>query len=118
MWRKFRESRGLNSDDEEELRNNIIAMVPERKPIFDAENLDMNTMALSQDNLQNRSSSEVQLSLVSQSLAQLSTDLNQSEAAEKVPSELNIVGIAKGLQEKKLIKSELDCEKVKSDFSQ
>ena len=118
MWRKFRESRGLNSDDEEELRNNIIAMVPERKPIFDAENLDMNTMALSQDNLQNRSSSEVQLSLVSQSLAQLSTDLNQSEAAEKVPSELNIVGIAKGSQEKKSIKSELDCEKVKSDFSQ
>ena len=122
MWRKFRESRGLNSDDEEELRNNIIAMVPERKPIFDAENLDMNTMALSQDNLQNRSSSEVQLSLVSQSLAQLSTDLNQSEAAEKVPSELNIVGIAKGSQEKKLFKSEfkseLDCEKVKSDLSQ
>jgi len=128
MWRKFRESRGLDTDDEEELRNKIIAMVPERKPIFDAENLDMNTTALSQENLKSHPSceSKVQLSLVSLSLAQLGKDLSQSEITEQVESELrkencdaSIVGIAKGSQENsELNKSELECRKVKSDLSQ
>ena len=31
MWRKYREKNGLDSDDEEELRRNIIALIPERK---------------------------------------------------------------------------------------
>ena len=31
MWRKYREKNGLDSDDEEELRRNVIALIPERK---------------------------------------------------------------------------------------
>ena len=40
LWRKFRESVGLNSDDEEDLRREIVSLIPERKPIFDAEKLE------------------------------------------------------------------------------
>ena len=32
LWRKYRESIGLNSEDESDLRNEIIARIPERVP--------------------------------------------------------------------------------------
>ena len=40
LWRKYRESVGLNSDDEEDLRREMVRLIPERKPIFDAEKLE------------------------------------------------------------------------------
>ena len=32
MWRKYRESIGLNSEDEEDLKRELVAQIPERKP--------------------------------------------------------------------------------------
>ena len=55
LWRKYRDIVGFNSDDEEEIKREIIDMIPERKPKFDAEISDGKVERVHTISIRNRS---------------------------------------------------------------
>ena len=119
MWRKYRDSLGLNSDDEADIRREIIAQIPERKPKPEKiefrkskiENID--TLSLPKELIRQVETNNEELSLARISKLEC-LSLTQRTPSIKIlsdKSDLKIVDRERNVDDNNLVESvdNLDC---------